>query len=68
MNAHPCRSKIVICIDANNNMIEFPSARNASKKIGVNPSNIINCCNGKQKTCKGMKFYYKIDATELNIY
>ena len=29
-----------------------------TKQIGVNPSNIINCCNGKQKTCKRMKFFY----------
>lgn len=52
---HPKTSKTVRCID--NNMI-YLSARDAARQLGVHPTNIINCCNGKQKTCKGLCFEY----------
>lgn len=58
MNAHPSTSKKVVCTQKDGKEVFYPSARFAAKQLGINPSNIINCCNGKQKTCKGMKFSY----------
>lgn len=58
MNAHPSTSKQVMCVQENGYLVSYPLARAAAKALNVNPSNIINCCNGKQKTCRGMEFYY----------
>ena len=52
---HPETSKIVRCVDNN---IVYLSAREAARQLNVHPTNIINCCNGKQKTCKGLHFEY----------
>jgi hypothetical protein len=52
---HPKTSKPVWCKENN---ITYASAREAARNLGVCPSNIINCCNGKQHTCKGLHFMY----------
>ena len=55
MRNHPKTSKPVWCME---NSITYSSAREAARNLGVCPSNIINCCNGKQHTCKGLRFMY----------
>lgn len=55
MRNHPKTSKPVWCMENN---ITYASAREAARNLGVCPSNIINCCNGKQHTCKGLHFMY----------
>lgn len=48
----------VISIDNNGNEKKFNSLSDASKYFKVYVSNIKDCCNGHQKTCKNHKFRY----------
>ena len=38
---------------------EYASAMKAERETGFNNGNIVNCCNGKQKTAYGYKWKYK---------
>ena len=38
---------------------EYPSTREAGRKIGCNPSNICSCCKGKLKSTSGYIWKYK---------
>lgn len=50
----PKWSKPVIALDADRNVVcRFPSTAEAGRN-GYCPSNVGNCCNGKQKTHKGL--------------
>ena len=50
-------SKPVIAIDKITGLIvEFPSAHEAERKLGINNGNIIRCCQGKLNSCGG--FYW----------
>lgn len=54
------KSKAILQIDSNNNLIrEFISAREAEKVLGINNSNIIQCCKGKRNTAGGYYWSYK---------
>lgn len=53
--------KPVVAYDDNNNIVlAFTSATAASEDMGVNVSNIINCCNhsGDYHKCKGYRWEY----------
>ena len=53
-------SKPVIAIDKRTGLIvEFVSAHEAERETGIASSNIINCCQGKLKSCGGFYWMYK---------
>lgn len=52
-------AKKVLQYDLNDNLVaEYESLQDASKKMGINPSNICACCNGKRNTCHSFKWKY----------
>lgn len=54
------KSKAVLQLDINLNVInEFVSSREADRILGINNSNIIQCCKGKRKTAGGYYWKYK---------
>lgn len=56
---NPKRSKPVIGINKISGLIlEFPSAREASRQTGINNRNIIKCCKGDCKSVGGYVWYY----------
>ena len=58
-------SKPVIGIDKITGLIvEFPSAHEASRQIGINQSSITKCCKGKKKSCGGHIWFYADDDNE----
>ena len=59
-------SKPIIGIDKVTGLIvEFQSAREAERQLGINNSSIIKCCKGKRyKSCGGFQWYYKDADTE----
>lgn len=61
--------KAVIQFDKNGNIIaEYKTAAEASRIIGINLGNIVDCCNGKTKTAFGYQWIYKKDYNPNNIY
>lgn len=48
-----------------NEIIELEGIKK-SKEFGFNPSSITNCCQGKQETHKGYKFYYKKNYEKMS--
>jgi hypothetical protein len=38
----------------------YSGAREASKQLGADASEICRCCNGKRKTVRGFKFEYSL--------
>ena len=53
-------SKPVLQYSMNGELIaEYPSTREAGRKIGCNPSNICSCCKGKLKSTSGYIWKYK---------
>ena len=56
---YPKTSKPIIGIDKVTGLtVEFPSAKEASRQIGINQSNITSCLKGRQKTCGGFYWMY----------
>lgn len=56
----------VVCLDVNNNYIcEYKSITEAHNATGADPSAIIRCCRGKQKTAQGFKWKYKMEWEEM---
>ena len=55
-------SKPVLQIDQLTDTIiaEFPSIKEVQRQLGLNQPNISRCCNGKQKTCGGYKWKFKL--------
>ena len=55
------RSKPVLQIDKETNEViaEYPSAREAARKLNIDQGSISACCRGKQKTAYGFKWQYK---------
>ena len=53
------RSKPIMQILNNEIINEFPSAMEASRKLGFPQGNISRCCRGKQKTAYGYLWKYK---------
>ena len=51
-------SKKVLCVETGK---IYPSAMEAERQTGANNSHIIECCRGKQKTCKGYHWQYFIE-------
>lgn len=51
--------KPVLCYDLNDNFIKEYDSTMATKKDDFDPTCVIRCCKGKQKTHKNHKFYYK---------
>jgi group I intron endonuclease len=52
--------KVVFQYDLNNNFIkEWPSFSEAARYFNINPTGIMNCCKGKQKTAAGFKWILK---------
>ena len=49
------KSKKVKCIDTNT---IYDSIKQASQDTGVKESNIVGCCKGQYKQCKGLHFEY----------
>lgn len=45
----------------------FKSATLAANHLGVNLSNIVHCCAGRQKTCRGYQWFYEEDDKWLNL-
>lgn len=55
---HPKKSKPIFGVDKITGLIvEFPSSHEASRALGINQSNIIQCCIGKRKSTGG--FYWR---------
>lgn len=53
-------SKTVMQYDMHNNFIkEWKSSQEVKRQLGYNPTQIINCCNGKAKTGYGFIWKYK---------
>lgn len=64
---HPNKSKAVICIDKVTGLIvEFPSAHEAERHIGINQASICRCCQGKRKSAGGFYWHYLEDQKEAN--
>lgn len=53
--------KPVVCIFPDGTVQEFDSAAAIEKEYGFGHSNISACCNGKAKSYRKCKFYYKED-------
>ena len=61
---NPRTSKPIIGIDKVTGLIiEFQSAKEAERQLGINNGNIIQCCKGKYKSMGGFYWYYA-DTTE----
>lgn len=54
-----CSIKLIKCDLENNELDVFNSAKEASRELGYDVSNICKCCSGKIKTYKGFKWKYK---------
>ena len=54
-------AKPVFQIDKNTNEViaEFPSIKEVQRQLGINQSNISECCLGKRNTAGGFKWQYK---------
>lgn len=53
------RKKPVVAVDSDGNVVyEFASIKEAIL-YGFVPNNISDCCNGKRKTHKGLRWYFK---------
>lgn len=53
------RSKPLYSINKESGLIlEFPSAKEASRVLGINSSSITRCCQGKLKSCGGFYWMY----------
>lgn len=60
--AYPCNFKHSILAfdkDTKKFVKEFQNIKECEEELGVARSNIYNCCNGKQKSCKGYILKYK---------
>ena len=44
--------------------LEFDSAREAERVLGINNGNIIGCCKGKKKSAGGFQWYYANDNAD----
>ena len=54
------RSKSILGIDKVTGLIvEFPSAKEAEREMGIAQSNITKCCKGKLNSCGGFYWMYK---------
>lgn len=58
-----CRSKVVICLDTGT---AYPSAKAAAQATGAHRSAVTQCCLGKQKTTKKLRFKFKEDNNYVN--
>ena len=59
---HPCQFKhriIAYDINSDNIIKVYENVQECSDDLKVARSNIYNCCNGKQKTCKGYRLRYE---------
>ena len=59
---HPCQFKhrIIACDVNSGNIIKiYNNVQECCDDLKVARSNIYNCCNGKQKTCRGYKLKYE---------
>lgn len=54
-------SRAVVSVDEEGNVKEYPSARAASRDVGVKSPNVTKACSGKNKTCAGKRWFYKED-------
>lgn len=60
MKNHPNKSKIILQIDLNDNIIaDFPSLCEVERQFGYEKASVSRCCLGKQKTSYGYKWKYK---------
>lgn len=60
MKNHPNKSKIILQIDLNGNIIaDFPSLCEVQRQLGYERASVSRCCLGKQKTSYGYKWEYK---------
>lgn len=60
MKNHPNKSKIILQIDLNGNIIaDFPSLCEVERQFGYERASVSRCCLGKQKTSYGYKWRYK---------
>ena len=60
MKNHPNKSKIILQIDLNGNIIaDFPSLCEVQRQLGYERASVSRCCLGKQKTSYGYKWQYK---------
>ena len=60
MKNHPNKSKIILQIDLNGNIIaDFPSLCEVERQFGYERASVSRCCLGKQKTSYGYKWQYK---------
>lgn len=60
--AYPCNFKhSILAFDKNTKEFvkEFQNVKECEEELGVARANIYNCCNGKQKSCKGYILKYK---------
>ena len=48
-------------------ILEFPSAREASRILGIDPSSITKCCKGKRKSIGGYYWHY-VENDSYNHY
>ena len=54
------KSKTVLQFTLDNILVkEYASVRQVERELGFAHANIVNCCNGKQKTAYGYKWQYK---------
>ena len=61
------RSKPVIGINKINGYIcEFPSTHEVERVMGIAQADISRCCNGKQKSAGGYKWFYKYEEVKEN--
>ena len=59
------RSKPVFSVDKKSGLIMWwESAKEAERCTGINNGNIINCCQGRQKSAGGHYWFYADDDTE----
>ena len=59
---HPCTFKHrIICYNLSNNEIIkiYENVQECCEDLKVQRSNIYNCCNGKQKSCRGYGLRYE---------
>lgn len=60
MKNHPNKSKIILQIDLNGNIIaDFPSLCEVQRQLGYERASVSRCCLGKQKTSYGYIWKYK---------
>ena len=57
------QKKVVLKCDLQTNQIleRYECSNDAAKSVGVNRRNIVRCCQGKQKTSAGFKWYFEKD-------